>query len=364
MQPALTVFVRRGIHRGARLELKPGRYTLGRGDDCDVVLTDPGIAERHLVIAIEDRDVQVETLAENTKINGDLVAIGVVTRLCHTKTRVNICDVDVYLLDAQQIIEPPVFTKPRTIFSGLREHGRRVPLLVFAVLCSFIGLAGFSALSGAPQLVHNTATTDNREPLSVGVSGISLESVMRLGTLLSRTEALRHVKLRKNETGNHELVGTVTDHRALKSLLNVPEVKQLGLSTKNVLVAEELNKHISNFSRNATVSTKLSHDGRLIVSGSVANGDEANRMLLLRKELHGKLSIDYQIEPRAALSKSVQMPLPFKVTSVNVAQRFFETSTGETYFEGSTTTGGIKVVSVEMNRILFAVAGKNVEFKM
>lgn len=41
-----------GPHVGAALELGPGRYVVGRGDNCDLVLADDSVAERHLALVI------------------------------------------------------------------------------------------------------------------------------------------------------------------------------------------------------------------------------------------------------------------------------------------------------------------------
>ncbi len=48
----LEIRVLSGPHVGAALELGPGRYVVGRGEGCDLVLADDSVAERHLALVI------------------------------------------------------------------------------------------------------------------------------------------------------------------------------------------------------------------------------------------------------------------------------------------------------------------------
>lgn len=52
-----------GPHVGAEMALRPGRYVIGTGDSCDIVLRDPDIAVRHALLSIEDSgEASVEPL--------------------------------------------------------------------------------------------------------------------------------------------------------------------------------------------------------------------------------------------------------------------------------------------------------------
>lgn len=51
-----------GNHLGAEIPLEPGRFSLGRGEHCDLILTDACLAESELVIAIaEDGSLEINT---------------------------------------------------------------------------------------------------------------------------------------------------------------------------------------------------------------------------------------------------------------------------------------------------------------
>ncbi len=43
-----------GNHIGAEIPLEPGRYSLGKGDSCDLVLTDENLSDHELIIVIND----------------------------------------------------------------------------------------------------------------------------------------------------------------------------------------------------------------------------------------------------------------------------------------------------------------------
>ncbi|MEM9618001.1 MAG: type III secretion system inner membrane ring subunit SctD [Pseudomonadota bacterium] len=49
-----------GLQRGAGMDLQHGRYLVGSGENCDVVLTDDYVAEAHLVIEVTDGALKVE----------------------------------------------------------------------------------------------------------------------------------------------------------------------------------------------------------------------------------------------------------------------------------------------------------------
>lgn len=52
-----------GPHAGAEMSLRPGRYVIGTGDSCDIVLRDPDLAARHALLSIEeDGEASVEPL--------------------------------------------------------------------------------------------------------------------------------------------------------------------------------------------------------------------------------------------------------------------------------------------------------------
>lgn len=60
--PVLKVFS--GPHAGAEIVLVESEYVIGRVDDCDIVLTDESLAERHVRLTLRDGGVLVESLGD------------------------------------------------------------------------------------------------------------------------------------------------------------------------------------------------------------------------------------------------------------------------------------------------------------
>ena len=68
-----------GNHIGAEIPLEPGRYSLGRDENCDLVLSDASINEIELIIEISDEgqlQVQTSTADEPLYLNGEPVGSG------------------------------------------------------------------------------------------------------------------------------------------------------------------------------------------------------------------------------------------------------------------------------------------------
>ncbi|MTI15268.1 type III secretion system inner membrane ring subunit SctD [Sansalvadorimonas verongulae] len=57
-----------GPHVGAEIPLDSGTWTLGRDEECDLVLTDDTLAERHIELTVSPEGVQVTNLAQGQNI--------------------------------------------------------------------------------------------------------------------------------------------------------------------------------------------------------------------------------------------------------------------------------------------------------
>ena len=69
-----------GNHIGAEIPLEPGRYSLGRDDNCDLVLTDAAINDIELILEITDEGqlhIQTSTADEPLYLNGEPSGSGI-----------------------------------------------------------------------------------------------------------------------------------------------------------------------------------------------------------------------------------------------------------------------------------------------
>ena len=53
-----------GSSEGAQIDLEPGEYLIGKGDQCDLVLDDQHVAEQHFVLTITEETADLRLLAE------------------------------------------------------------------------------------------------------------------------------------------------------------------------------------------------------------------------------------------------------------------------------------------------------------
>lgn len=60
------------VGAGGVLFLRPGRYVLGRGTDCDLVLTDRGVSRRHAAVEVGEAGAVIVDLGSSngTRVNG------------------------------------------------------------------------------------------------------------------------------------------------------------------------------------------------------------------------------------------------------------------------------------------------------
>ncbi len=70
-----------GLHAGAAMELSPGEWLLGSGEACDLLVTDPGVRERHLALRVaQDGAVRLvpldgEVLTASGPVSADGLAL-------------------------------------------------------------------------------------------------------------------------------------------------------------------------------------------------------------------------------------------------------------------------------------------------
>ena len=60
-----------GLHTGAKASLTSGHYVIGSSDECDIILSDSGVADRHLRLDIAPGAVSISPLDGRTLVNGN-----------------------------------------------------------------------------------------------------------------------------------------------------------------------------------------------------------------------------------------------------------------------------------------------------
>lgn len=70
MHPEVTVCVQSGRHKGAKVALDQKTYTAGRSPDCDIVLFEPSLADRHCRLDVEENAIIITALDGGITIPG------------------------------------------------------------------------------------------------------------------------------------------------------------------------------------------------------------------------------------------------------------------------------------------------------
>jgi hypothetical protein len=366
-KPSVVLLVRRGVHRGARITLTEGHYIIGARDDCDFVLSDPGIPDRLLELHVDQLDARVLAFVDDIVVNGLAIAVGPVVELRSFKSRISIGSLELQIIDGR--FERPAVAETRTERKGKpdsNEYMRRLSLIAAAVAVVFVTFGGYTVLPRTSGTALSlVASGEATMPGSMAMTDPEIDLAIQVGGLLASNEAWRHIKLKKRPSDQrYELTGTVKDRHALEALLSNAVIKRLGTNASAIVVAADLEQRLADFTRDTSLKTSVGEDGRVVVTGAVSSNESNKRLNTLRHELEGKVDVDFRVAQQPRVVKQVQVALPIKIASINGDQRFFESSDGEKYFEGSILSNGIRVVAISTSRIRFNIAGKNVDFQV
>jgi hypothetical protein len=110
----ITLTVQAGAESGRVIELQPGRYRVGRGEDNDILLAHPSVSTHHCELVASEFGIAVRDL-ESTNgsfINGERVATGMVhdgetLRLGDLELRARVPEVAIAIPQADLFIEAP-----------------------------------------------------------------------------------------------------------------------------------------------------------------------------------------------------------------------------------------------------------------
>lgn len=216
-QMDLRVF--RGIHAGAEVRLpERGILMIGRADDCDLIVSDPGISDHHCVLTVVGDQVLLRTLeggvdieGENGRSRGENVTLDHFSMI-HLGDRVSMAVGPHWSESWQTLVN--AMEGGGSSGSGSRSHGKRRVLLMAGALLTvavLVLLGGWSLMHDRPSAVHQVEkkTTRARQILHA----------MSLGT---------HVKVANDAGGTLVLSGVVGSPEQLRKMKQA--LSQAGLT--------------------------------------------------------------------------------------------------------------------------------------
>ena len=373
-----------GPHVGAEITLDPGIWTLGRHEECDLMLTDDTLAERHLEFTISPEGVQVTNLAQgqNIYLSGQpqpasfalaphtVVMAGslyfAVGQVGQPWPELNLSGPPSTPPSSQSIIEPTAATNSQEVTKDLNGE---IPIIDDQIDEEELRDLAFDKepddtergsqqnwlqklLSQLPSGQIDIFGWCRKHPFIIGGAGLGLFFSLLMGgfiwlwlltdpektaleniTPAQKAEAIinqmniQDVKLKKLPDGSVLISGYVTDNTVrtlLQDALNVANVpynfQAIVMNEMRATAASVLDQYDFKL-----MSIELdTTPGSLVLSGYAANPKEVGRIRdILQQEVHGLISIVDQVEYQVTRLKALRTMLKEKGLSQKI--RLMET---------------------------------------
>jgi hypothetical protein len=360
LQVSPRLLVRDGLHAGAWLTLRGSSMRLGRGDDCDIVLTDADVPEhagafvstprgwhfrRAVATTVADapgaaqQDEGADVAVAAPPAHGPIVAPESQTRHARfRRRRWQLHGVTLVVIDIATLPEPP---SAQTV--------ARVKILALG--------------AGATVLVAGTLLV----LAFMVVPGLETKLVQARESLTAA--GFREVTARRE--GHRQLVlgGFVADSAELARLktwtqgVNHFEVKLQVKSGQEL--ASRVRDAIGATGDAAGVSVNYHGQGRVRVEGSTGSGEVKRRVQALVGEMKGAAIV----EDRVALVEMRELqkarPMPVRIASATGgATPYFVSDTGVVYTLGSRLPDGAEVTAIAPPVIVFQRDGQPITYRL
>lgn len=366
--------VRNGQHRGARVELGLGRHTVGSGADDDVLLADDDIAPGHVLLEVSELGLRVQAMAGAVGVAGhaDALAPGASIDVDGADGTLLLGAVELGLKTVRSPAAEAAAAVPRWRRWGPLRHLPDLPHL--PALPAWLQHPSGQAAAGAVATVALVAS------LVLVVSGVFDERAARapepglaqLQATLAQRPAWGGLRASRAPDGRVLLAGTVADRRELQTLLHRPEFAGgvRGEPQVRVVVEDELRRHVHQATQDPALALALqpASEGRnlpqLVVSGATQRAGVPAILKLLKDEWASRVEIvDRTVyAPDESNRRTLRVQLPIRIAAVNVTEGFVEAADGKRYFVGSAIGPQQTLVSIDEERVVFNVAGKQVPF--
>lgn len=349
----LALTVTRGRHDGARVELAQGQHLIGADVDCDVVLSDGGVALRHCILDVRAYDLTLTTMEASTvHINGHARSgSGIVVPSGAALLVGEACLIAEHLAAAPLPLAAAASgAAPPRVPDASRASGRVMDwFAAWGVMVASV--AGIGMAATVPSAM-NTATDER--------------PVFDLRTLEAAFGAIGGTELlvRVGKDGQVRLDGFVGDDAAAAELRR-RAAQMHGLPIEHgYQVVESLERQILGYLAERNVRLSYRGQGHFVASGRALSHRFHQRAAELSNELRGVIELDVSAvdAPRPPGEKR---PLPLRIVSVQVsAPAQFSTSDGVRYFVGARLPDGAEVVSIQPDRVLFRREGRSIVYPL
>lgn len=349
----LALTVTRGRHDGARVELAQGQHLVGADADCDVVLSDGGVARRHCILDVRVHDLTLTTIEASTvHINGHARSgSGIVVPNGAALLVGEACLIAEHLAAAPLPLAAAASgAAPPRVPDASRVSGRVMDwFAAWGVMVASVAGIGMAAT------VPSAMTTPSNE-----------RPVFDLRTLEATFGAIggKELQVRVDKDGQVRLDGFVGDEAAAAELRRRAVQMQAPPIEHGYQVVESLERQILGYLAERNIRLTYRGQGTFVASGRALSHRFHQRAAELINELRGVIELDVSAvdAPRPPGEKR---PLPLRIVSVQVsAPAQFSTSDGVRYFVGARLPDGAEVVSIQPDRVLFRREGRSIVYPL
>ena len=368
-----------GSSEGAQIDLEPGEYLIGKGDQCDLVLDDHNVAQQHFVLTITEETAELRLLADDNtaatppRFNG---ALDDTTQWPLDAVSVISLDTFHFVLapageDLSQVVIPePIETpisaeeetaEPETpealatdpvdrplatkypLADAIRSFGNKVALTISL---------GVVVVTASAMMVSNSEPEPVIEPRA---------SVQELEDILN-SAGIEHVDL--EQQGERLIVrGFVADEGEKKRIADVlideqpfdyavTNLAQLKQAAELSLVAHGLKDiHVEQGDK----------PGTLRVSGVSPDREKWKKVLL---SLKNDLPLVSEWDDQVGIAPKPEIP-PLDVSSVSMGQvPFAVTRDGERLFIGNSLGNGYQIEDINLQYLLVSRGAEMVKVQL
>jgi Inner membrane component of T3SS, cytoplasmic domain len=340
-EPAARLLVRDGLHTGAWMSLHGQRLHVGRADDGDIVLTDPGMPPLAAQFVRGDDGWQLEAPPGDTDHADGASAAPVAGESLNgrwRRRRWQLHGVTLVVIDASPIVAQAPATGTR------RRLGFTIALGAGAALLCIGAVVAIAQMS---------------KPSSHALVAQALPALQAL--------KLPDVRLRRTDDGTLELSGQVNDaaeFAKLRDWLARSPVDDAQLRVQvGTALADQVRQALGSA---AEAKVTYTGGGHVRVEGSTRSGDLKRHVQTLVAEMRDTVSIDDQLALIDGKDGApAQRPLPIRIVNVMLGDApYFQTDAGSTYFVGSVLPDGAEVIAIAPLEILFRLGDREITYRI
>jgi type III secretion system YscD/HrpQ family protein len=356
------VRILRGVHAGAERSLVPGEYVLGSGAECDIVLRDDGIAERHIALIVGPATAYIKRQGDAVWISRGK-AVKASRRLLSNHEVLCLGDAELSITAVLQssvaLAEPGVVqdesNRARAATPiGSSSGGRGWPMrwALYALACSSALLATF--------LAYAALTQDNTPSAANARRKAEMQKVLQ-------PLKLDDLKVSVDAKGTVVLSGYVKEQEEVDRIRQLAGLYAHGTPLMKFHVGNHLEQRAREFLDDPGLEISYQAGGKLRVTGASTRLETKFRQQQLVREMKGIVAFDDSAVYIVAEKKEPPPVMPVKIVSIYAGyedRRYFKTDDATKYFEGSVMSDGAEVVSIDIREIVFKRAGKTITFPL